>query len=92
MGAGILFAQAKPLSKVDFQIFLLIPENPWKLFYMKKNYWVPIFSSLESVLVMVMCWDIHDRQMPSGFLSIFSCLTVSLSPRTMKLHLQHPNR
>jgi hypothetical protein len=56
----------------------LIPEDPWKLFYMKKSLGTHFFI---------------PRMFSGDFLvDIFSCLTVSLSPRTVKLNLQHSNR
>jgi hypothetical protein len=72
MGAGILFAQAKPLSKVDFQKFLLIPEDPWKLFDMEKKSLGAYFSSIESVLVMcyVHSWASMVKKTSIGLIPI----------------------
>ncbi len=52
MSAGILFAQAKPLSKVGFKIIFSWYLRTLGSFFAWKKHWVPIFSSLERVLVI----------------------------------------
>ncbi len=91
MSAGFFLAKANSLFKMDFKHPQLTPEGLKKPFRLKKINGHQFFPPWRVFWWGVIFWDLHDRQMRSGFLSFFLCPTVNLPSRTIQLCLQHPN-